>query len=123
MFVLYVNDLPDLTKSNTFLFADDIKIFRAITNKNDPDILQQDLSILEQWSDKWLLKFHPDKCKHMEIGKNNIGENEYFMTSNNVQHSLTTTDKQTDLGVSINSKLSFDDHINQVVNKTTKMKK
>ena len=33
LFVLYVNDLPDLTKSNTFLFADDIKIFRAITNK------------------------------------------------------------------------------------------
>ena len=67
LFVLYVNDLPDLTKSNTFLFADDIKIFRAITNKNDQDILQQDLSILEQWSNKWLLKFHPDKSKHMEI--------------------------------------------------------
>ena len=123
LFVLYVNDLPDLTKSNTFLFADDIKIFRAITNKNDQDILQQDLSILEQWSDKWLLKFHPDKCKHMEIGKNNIGENEYFMTSNNVKHSLATTDKQTDLGVIIDSKLSFDDHINQVVNKATKMTK
>ena len=39
--------------------------------------------------------------KHMEIGKNNIGENEYFMTSNNVKHSLATTDKQTDLGVII----------------------
>ena len=75
LFVPYVNDLPELTKSNTFLFTDDIKIFRAITNTNDQDILQQDLSILEQWSDKWLLKFHPDKCKHMEIGKNNIGEN------------------------------------------------
>ena len=59
----------------------------------------------------------------MEIGKNNIGENEYFMTSNNVKHSLATTDKQTDLGVIIDSKLSFDDHINQVVNKATKMKK
>ena len=76
---------------------DDIKIFRAITNKNYQDILQKDLSILEQWSDKWLLKFHPDKCKHMEIGKNNIGENEYFITSNNVKHSHS----QTDLGVII----------------------
>ena len=35
--------------------------------KFSDDILQHDLSILEQWSDKWLLKFHPDKCKHMEI--------------------------------------------------------
>ena len=67
-----------LTKTNTYLFADDIKIFRAMTNKNYQDILQHDLSILEQWSDKWLLKFHPDRCKHMEIGKNNIGENEYL---------------------------------------------
>ena len=47
-----------------FLFADDIKIFRAITDTNDQDILQHDLNILEQWSDKWLLKCHPDKCKH-----------------------------------------------------------
>ena len=45
------------------------------------------------------------------------------MTSNNVKHSLATTDKQTDLGVIIDSKLSFDDHINQVVNKATEMTK
>ena len=30
LFVLYINDLPDLTKSNTFLFVDDVKIFRTI---------------------------------------------------------------------------------------------
>ena len=53
----------------------------------------------------------------MEIGKNNIGENEYFMTSNNVKHSLATTDKQTDLGVIIDSKLSFDDHIHSATSK------
>ena len=27
LFVLYRNDLPELTKSDTFLFADNIKIF------------------------------------------------------------------------------------------------
>ena len=39
LFVLYINDLPDLTQSDTFLFAD-IKIFRPIINTNDQDILQ-----------------------------------------------------------------------------------
>ena len=34
LFVLYINDLPELTKSETFQFADDIKIFRTITDKN-----------------------------------------------------------------------------------------
>ena len=39
LFVLYINDLPELTKSDTFVFADDIKIFRTITNKTDQSIL------------------------------------------------------------------------------------
>ena len=57
LFVLYINDLTksyvnDLTKSDVFLFADDIKTFRTITDKNYHDILQHDLNILEQWSDK-----------------------------------------------------------------------
>ena len=76
LFVLYINDLPELTKSDTFLFADDIKIFRTtlgITDKNDQGILQHDLNTLEQWSNKWLLELHPNKCKHMTIGNNNVG--------------------------------------------------
>ena len=63
-----------------FLFADGIKIFRTIIDKNDQGILQHDLNTLEQWSNKWLLKFHPNKCKHMTIGNNNIGEIKYSMT-------------------------------------------
>ena len=34
LFVLYINYLPELTKSYTFLVADDIKIFRTITDKS-----------------------------------------------------------------------------------------
>ena len=64
LFVLYINDQPELTMSDTFLFADDIKIFRTITDKNDQGTLQDDLDTLEQWSNKWLLKFHSSKCKH-----------------------------------------------------------
>ena len=50
LFVLYINDLPYLTQSDTFLFADDIKIFRSIINTNDQDILQQDITTIEKWS-------------------------------------------------------------------------
>jgi len=34
----------------------------------DADSLQEDLNVLVQWSEKWLLKFNPDKCKVMHIG-------------------------------------------------------
>ena len=75
LFVLYINDLPDLTQSNTFLFADDIKIFRPIMYRDDQSILQQDITITEKFSENWMLKLHPDKCRHVEIVKNNVGEN------------------------------------------------
>ena len=45
------------------------------------------------------------------------------MTLNNSIHPLDTIEKQNDLGVIIDPKLSFDDHINKAVNKATKMKK
>ena len=64
LFVLYINDLPDLTQSNTFLFADDINIFRPIINSDDQSILQQDITVTEQWMENWMLKLHPDKCRH-----------------------------------------------------------
>ena len=63
-FVLYINDLP-LSLSNEseiFLFADDTKNCRQIMNLNDCELLQEDIFKMKEWSDKWKLKFHPDKC-------------------------------------------------------------
>ena len=47
--------------------ADDTNIFRITKGEDDKEILQDDFIKLEEWSDKWLLKFHPEKCKHMKI--------------------------------------------------------
>ena len=85
-------------------------------NTNDQDIPQQDITTIEKWS-------QPDKCTHMEIGKNNVGENQYYTTMNNVTKTIDTYDKQKDLGVTFDSKLTFDQHISQVVNKASKMTK
>ena len=59
----------------------------------------------------------------MIIGNNNVGGIKYSMTLNNSIYPLDTIEKQNDLGVIIDTKLSFDDHINQAVNKATKMTK
>ena len=49
LFVSNINDLPDLTQSNTFLlFADDIKLIRPVMNRNDQSILQQEITVIEQ---------------------------------------------------------------------------
>jgi hypothetical protein len=58
-----MNDLPDAVQSEAYLFADDTNIFRLINSIDDQQILQNDLIKLENWSDKCLLKFHPEKCR------------------------------------------------------------
>ena len=69
LFVIFINDLPNVAKSDTYLFADDTKIYNIISKKEDTEQLQNDLNKLSDWSDTWLLRFHPEKCKHMLIGK------------------------------------------------------
>ena len=67
LFVIFINDLPNLVKSDTYLFADDTK--NIISKKEDTEQLQNDLNKLSDWSDTWLFRIHPEKCKYMHIGK------------------------------------------------------
>ena len=59
LFVIYINDLPEVVKYGTYLFADDTKVFRQITTNEDSLQPQSDINSLEQWSQKSLLTFHP----------------------------------------------------------------
>ena len=56
-------------KSDILLFADATKIIRTITTRVDVCTLQNDEDSLEQWSHKWLLNFHVDKCHVLTTGK------------------------------------------------------
>ena len=59
LFVIYINDLPEVVSENSYvyLFADDAKVFREIKTHQDHIILQEDINKLMVWSNKWLLKF------------------------------------------------------------------
>jgi hypothetical protein len=98
--------LPNLVDSVVYFFADDTKIFNIISKQQD--IEQSDLYKLSDWSDTWLLKFNPYKCKHMHIGKSGPDPDN--------QHKLKTTTLQKateekDISVIIDSDLSFERHI------------
>jgi hypothetical protein len=38
-----------------------------------------DIHALQEWSDKWLLCFHPEKCKAMRIRKSRIEQMDYTL--------------------------------------------
>ena len=113
LFVIYINDLPSNIISDIYLFADDTKLYSKIDSLEDASQLQEDLRRLEQWSEKWLLRFHPDKCKVLDIGIRDRVSYEYFIGNTKLNH--TTEEK--DLGVFIDNKLNFNSHISQKIDK------
>ncbi|XP_050704335.1 uncharacterized protein LOC126989767 [Eriocheir sinensis] len=115
---MFINDLPDSVKhdSQVFLYADDTKIFRKIKEREDCDKLQEDLDELKGWTEKWLMNFHPDKSKHMRIGQSEIEDKVYNMYSK-----INKTRVEKDIGVVIDNKLMFSDHLAEKINKANKI--
>ena len=116
LFVIYINDLPEVVDSFVYLFADDTKVFRQIHTDRDKKILQMYINNLLIWSSKWLLKFHPDKCVCMGVGYKNDNPLCYNMNGQELSNSLC----EKDLGVLFDKSLKFDQHINSIINKANR---
>ncbi len=55
LFVLYINDLPDMLKSECYLFADDTKLYNKISCQAEQEQLREDLDTLHRWFEIWFL--------------------------------------------------------------------
>lgn len=106
LFVLYINDLPDVVGSIAKIYADDTKLFRSVGSEIERQELQSDLNRLVEWSEKWQLKFHAGKCKVLHLGYNNPQE-DYSLEGTLLQ----TTHEEKDLGVVIDEELKFTRHV------------
>ena len=119
LFVIYINDLLDEIATDGLLFADDTKIFRQILTRNDAEELQSDLNKLEEWTKTWLLRFNTDKCHVLTLGKleNIMYTHRYTLGGNELEHVF----EEKDLGVFVDSELSFDEHIATKVKKANQI--
>ena len=68
LFLAYINDLPEAVQLDTLkLFADDAKLESTITDADDSVVLQENLNLMAEWSEKWSLKINPSKCKVLHL--------------------------------------------------------
>ena len=116
-FAMYINDMSVGMSSRVLLFADDAKILRKITCLNDTQILQDDLERLHQWSEMWKLRLNPSKCKsfRMTLKTKPLVAN-YSIGGTVLEH----VDEIRDLGVILDTKLTFGPHVNQAVVKANR---
>ena len=100
LFLLYVNDLPEVVSCLVKLFADDTKLFSGTSSMNDALRLQTDLDALAKWSATWQMPFNEDKCQVMHIG---AGNQDFVFHMGGTQLQSTVVEK--DLGVYIDALL------------------
>lgn len=112
LFLAFINDIPEILKSNCLLYADDLKVFRTVTSDHDGKLLQNDLNRLHSWSRSWHITINAAKCFHLRVSLKTKPLPVSFSIGG-TQLPLVT--KMRDLGVIIDSKLSFSDHIDFIV--------
>lgn len=118
LFIIYINDLPEICGqlANIYLFADDAKLCRYISDEYDQHQLQQALYSMQDWTDRWLLKLNIKKCKLISLGKK-ADQHNYCLKQGNLDVILESVSHINDLGIEVDEKLDFGLHIQNKVNK------
>ena len=116
LFLLYINDLPDVAVHSTArLFADDCIVYRPIRNNDDTILLQNDLNKIAEWEFMWQMQFNIDKVSFiLRVGRPKHKLVHLYTLHN---QNLSETDSAKYLGLTITSDLQWYQHINNITNK------
>ena len=116
LFLFYINDMPEGLHQETTvrLFADDTIAYLAVTNYQDAENLQEDLTKLEKWEQTWQMKFHPDKCQVITITRKKEPIHfDYVLHGHKLEHVQTAKY----LGVTISHDMRWNTHVDNLVKK------
>ena len=113
-FLLYINDISVDSSSTIRLLADDCIMYKEIHSSQDSLDLQKDLDRLQRWEQQWQMRLNKDKCFVMQVShKKNPIKTSYRIGDTTLE---SVTD-HTYLGIQLNSKLSWANHIRGVSSK------
>ena len=108
LFLLFINDITDYFSESLSvkLFADDVKIYMEINTLSDIDVFQRGIDSIADWASRWQLKLASAKCQFIRVGLRKCNPAIYSLNGCTVPKSTVVTD----LGIRIDSRLSFSDH-------------
>ncbi len=113
LFLLYINDLADNIKPPVSIkkFADDVTLYLSFSDSSERPVMQTSLEDACNWSEEWQLSVQPTKCAVLTIGKSEHAEYQI------AESTIACVDVAADLGVLVDSKLTFVEHISSVIRK------
>ena len=125
LFVIYINDLPEVCRDLSFLllFADDAKLYRALNSDIDHTLLQESFQKVSRWATEWCMNLNVSKCKVLSLSANKSNKvlYDYSLSSDGNTNTLENVNSISDLGVTVDTELSFSIHIYDKINKAYQM--
>ena len=116
LFLIYVNNLSENLISNAKLFSDDSSLFSAVHDVNIfAKVLRDDLNKVNDWAFQWKA-LDPDRRKQAHkfiFSRNSKRPTHPPLISNN--NNVSQTFSQKDVGAILDFKLTFEDHLNNVL--------
>lgn len=117
LFTIFLHDLPEFQKTNTALFADDTAIYAHSHHAQVAGRqIQIHINMLEHYFTKWNITINPEKTEIIVFSKKHT--NNRIITPVKVyNHNITPTHTVKYLGVKLDSKLNFKNHIKHALKK------
>ena len=115
LFILYVNDISFILKKlNVLVYADDMKLYMEIGNANDSQVFQNEINLFYTWCSKSLLQLNVKKCNSIAFSRKHDTPNTTVLLGNQPVEKCKVV---RDLGVILDSQLTFVEHYNTIINK------
>ena len=119
LFLLFINDITECVNHSFLdLFADDLRMYKKIEIHTDFIDLQSDIDKIFQWSVDNNMDLSIHKCRTMSIYRGNFVHKFNYMINGNV---LDRVDVVRDLGIYFDSGWTFDNHIEFITSKASKL--
>jgi len=119
LFLCFINDLPKNILSTVRIYADDVILYTPVNSIEDCYQLQNDLATLERWANQWKMTFNIQKCEFLRITLKKKPILHQYTLYDTVVQEVTQTKY---LGLTIDSRLSWTEHIRQITKKANNVK-